>query len=240
MGELKSTNNKIKVDIFREKHEINVYFRIFVVVSLLIICFGLYFNIFFEGVYIIGDSMLPTLHGAARPENKDDNLEDAGDYIYVNRYDNPTYGDIVVVTRHDEKVVGDQTVTENTIIVKRVIAMGGDRVRIENGVVSIQYAGKSGFVPLTEKYIAEDRNTIKSNFPLKDGVYDENGYLVEEGCMFLLGDNRDNSLDSRENGGRSFPVSDLYGVATRWSLNNKKFFKFMHYTFGFDYRLSLK
>lgn len=235
MGELKTTNNKIKVDLMRSKPELSIYFRIFVLVSVLIICFGLYFNIFYSGVYIIGDSMLPTLHGASGPEHKDDDYDEAGDYIYVNKYEKPTYGDIVVVTRRDEKEVNGETVVEKTTIVKRVIAMGGDYVRISDGVVSIKYKGKTHFVPLSENYISEDRNTIKNKFPVIDGVYDENGYRVEDNCLFLLGDNRDNSLDSRENGGRSFPVGDVFGVATSWSLNNKKFFKFMHYTFGFGY-----
>lgn len=237
MGELKTTNNKIKVDLLHDKPVFSIYFRIFVLVSLLIICFGLYFNLFYSGVYIIGDSMLPTLRGAAHAEDIDDELEDSGDYIYVNRYRKPDYGDIVVVTRRDEKTVNGQTVTENTTIVKRVIAMGGDSVRIVDGVVYVRYKDKNDFVPLTEKYVSEERNTLKIDFPVINGVLNINGYQVEEDCMFLLGDNRDNSLDSRENGGRSFPVKDLYGVAAGWSLKHKKFFRFMHYTFGFKYPL---
>lgn len=238
MSEMKSTNNKIKVDIIRDKPVFNIYFRIFIMVSVLIVCFGIYFNVYYAGVYVIGDSMLPTLTGAARAEHIDDELEDSGDYIYVHRYKKPTYGDIVVLTRRDEKTVDGETVTEKTTIIKRVIAMGGDCVRIENGVVSVKYSGKSDFVPIKEKYVAEERNILKTNFPTVNGVYDDKGYSVEEDCLFLLGDNRDNSLDSRENGGRSFPVADMYGVVTDWSVKFKKFFKFMHYTFGFKYEIS--
>lgn len=64
---------------------------------------------------------------------------------------------------------------------KRVIGLGGEKLEIINGIVYIND------IPLQEDYLPDD--------------YIPNGnfgpYYIPEGHMFLLGDNRDNSHDSR-------------------------------------------
>ncbi len=85
------------------------------------------------------------------------------------------YGDIVVIHR------------ENKVsLVKRVIARGGDTVDIDFdlGVVTV-----NGEV-LDEPYIAEPTYL---NF--SDGA--KYPFVVPEGFLFCMGDNRNNSLDSR-------------------------------------------
>lgn len=88
----------------------------------------------------------------------------------------PEYGDIVVF-RSD--LVNEQN-GKNKMLIKRVIAKGGDSIAIRDGVVY-----RNGEA-LKEPY-TKDGYT--------NGVMDET--LVPDGSLFVCGDNRQFSLDSR-------------------------------------------
>ena len=102
-----------------------------------------------------------------------------GDYLLLlsnTFYHEPEYGDIVVISK--------ESFDDGNAIVKRVIATEGQTVDIdfEHGIVFVDG------VALEEDYI----NNLTTNpegmtFPL----------VVEEGCVFVLGDNRQVSRDSR-------------------------------------------
>lgn len=87
----------------------------------------------------------------------------------------PERGDIVVVTQPWER---------NVPIIKRVIA-------IENDVVDIDFVNHLVYINgevIDEPYILEPtRLQYDMQFPL----------TVDEGCVFVMGDNRNDSLDSR-------------------------------------------
>lgn len=128
---------------------------------------ALTFMFFFRLVTVDGDSMYPTLC------NQDQVIMLCGMW-----YSDPAAGDIVVARAPEFS-------TEP--LVKRIVAVGGDTVDIDydSGCVSVN--GKL----LQEEYIPEPtfRNFEDHGltFPLE----------VEEGCVFLLGDNRNVSYDSR-------------------------------------------
>ena len=71
--------------------------------------------------------------------------------------------------------------------VKRIVALPNERVRIRNGRVYVNHR------PLREPYLPD--GTYTSGGPLGDALY-----VVEDGTYFVLGDNRDESLDSRHFG----------------------------------------
>ena len=102
-----------------------------------------------------------------------------GDYLLLLSnliYPNPEVGDIVVVSK--------QSYDSGSPIVKRVIASEGQIVDIdfENGIVYVDG------LPLQEEYINTATNLQEGmSFPL----------LVEKDCYFVMGDNRNNSRDSR-------------------------------------------
>ena len=102
-----------------------------------------------------------------------------GDHLLLlsnNFYRNPQAGDIVVISK--------ESFDNGAPIVKRVIATEGQTVDIDftNGIVYVDD------VPLQEDYINNlttyDEGVV---FPL----------TVEDGCIFVLGDNRAVSKDSR-------------------------------------------
>ena len=87
--------------------------------------------------------------------------------------------------RGDVVVLQSANISIKTPIVKRIIAIGGDRVKMENGTVYVN--GKA----LTEDYVLEGCHTptLPMDFP---------EITISEGHVFVLGDHRDNSLDSRD------------------------------------------
>mgnify|MGYP002512277377 CR=1 FL=1 len=103
-----------------------------------------------------------------------------GDYLLLMSntfYRNPQYGDIVVISK-DSFDDGDP-------IVKRVIATEGQTVDIDFYAGIVYVDG----IALDEPYVNTPTNTEGGMlFPL----------TVEDGCVFVMGDNRNNSTDSRD------------------------------------------
>ena len=102
-----------------------------------------------------------------------------GDYILLLGnlfYQEPEYGDIVVISK--------DSFDDGAPIVKRVIATEGQTVDIDFDAGIVYVDG----VPLDEPYTNTPTNTNGGmTFPLE----------VEDGCVFVMGDNRNKSKDSR-------------------------------------------
>ncbi len=102
-----------------------------------------------------------------------------GDYLLLlsnTLYWNPKQGDIIVASK--------DSFDDGEPIVKRIIATEGQTVNIDFSAGTVYVDGKA----LEESYTLTPTNLYEGvNFPL----------TVDEGCVFVMGDNRNVSKDSR-------------------------------------------
>ena len=100
-----------------------------------------------------------------------------GDRLIINRlsylFEEPKRGDIVMFAYPDN---------EKKNYLKRIIGLPGEKLEIREGLIYIN----DRKTPLSENYLNDEPNG------------DFGPYNVPDGCYFMLGDNRDNSLDARE------------------------------------------
>ena len=204
---------EVRASLYQENdRKLNILLNALIVIVILVLAVEICFTVNYSGVYVVHDSMRPTLIGA------DSDSVIGGDYIYINKHAKPDYGDIVVVNHSREGC-----------LIKRAVAFSGDRIKIISGKLYIKYSGTAEFKLVEENYIFPDNND--SELPKNTFPHDDEGYLVQEGHFFLLGDNRNISKDSRDLG--SFPLSSLDGVVTKWSLEHKSFCTAFHNYFKF-------
>mgnify|MGYP003098338069 CR=1 FL=1 len=143
-----------------------------------------------------------------------------GDRIIANRVEyyiqSPERYDIAVFKYPDEP---------GTLYIKRVIGMPGEEVKIIDNEIYINDSTE----PLIDSFINGDMvtNDISYNVPKKGdslsdfsenientALYDKDGDgLFDEDCYFMMGDNRNNSADSRAWSNKFVPESLMQGKA---------------------------
>ncbi len=160
-----------------------------------------------------------------------------GDYLLVDKF---CYGQSTLwnrllpyrKVRRGDIVVFHYPINPAQHFVKRVVGVPGDRIRLINKRVYVNGA------PLEEpyvQYIAHDRQPYRDDFPRTDipgyGVnarwwsemrklVEDHQLIVPEDYYFVLGDNRDDSQDSRYWG--FVPRENIIGrpLLIYWSANN--------------------
>lgn len=138
-------------------------------------------NVFFVNIYVV-------------PSSSMEPTLNVGDYMLsipaIDNKEPPKRGDIIVFTPP-----ASWGQPEGTIFVKRVIGVGGDTVECCTTDDKVKVNNK----PINENYIKSDNGD-------KNYIY-----KVPEGTVFVLGDNRDNSADSRYHADPFVPVENVKG-----------------------------
>ena len=171
--------------VFRDE----IYLYSFISLFIGLISFFTYFNSIYLVTGVIGESMLP---------NFQKEYEILGNNFYLKN--EIQYGDVIIIEGHN-KTRGDG-------LVKRIIGLPGDKIKIQNGKIILngkvlKQKNDGNFTFNGKKYEREMEyiSNNKSYKILNDGNHYSQDFLSEltvpKNHYFVLGDNRDYSSDSR-------------------------------------------
>ncbi len=186
-------------------------------------------SLLFEPFNIPSGSMIPTLL--------------VGDYLFVSKYSygysrysfpfgvapidgrifesQPERGDVAVFR---------QPKNESVAFIKRIVGLPGDRIQVTDGVLRINDVlvnrSKKGIATATDGYdvikfvvyeetLPNGRSYVIQEKSDNDMLDNTSVYEVPPGHYFMMGDNRDNSRDSRAASVGMVPAENLIGRAER-------------------------
>ncbi len=188
---------------FKERRANTYFYTVLLVLLLAVFAFRVYWENTFGGVVVDGASMERTLQTGDKLLMK-----------YLKDVDDLNYGDVIVV---DVSAYKDCDGVKGSYLIKRLIAKEGDKIKFANGNMYIWYAGTDGYVLLDEPYA----------YYANRATYQCSEYTVGENEIFFLGDNRNNSCDSRfkeisgSHLGHLYKVTDVYGVVPQWAIEKR-------------------
>ena len=187
-------------------------------------------SLLFEPFNIPSGSMIPTLL--------------VGDYLFVSKYSYgySRYSFPFGIAPFDGRIFetpperGDVAVfrqpqNESVAFIKRIVGLPGDRIQVTDGSLRINDVAvnrvRKGFATASDGYnvirfavyqetLPNGKSYLIQERSDDDDVLDNtNVFLVPQGHYFMMGDNRDNSRDSRTTSVGMVPADNLIGRAER-------------------------
>ena len=186
----------VKMEMYTEQQKtsmnvvkaINIVLVIFVVILAFIL---ISMSFLWTPMTVAGPSMQETFH-------------DGDHVILLTSLYKLSYGDIIVF----EKIDSEKNV------IKRIIGLEGDYIRFDQSEQKWYRNGEA----LDEPYVTCSYTITyfsSTSMVLKEKICSKQGYLVEEGKVFVLGDNRINSNDSH-----------VYGAIDNTQITGKYLFRY--------------
>lgn len=127
---------------------------------------------------------------------------------FNNREYLPNRGDVVIVRASFGNTILTEGVAQDLTLIKRVIGLPNERVVIKDGTLTV-------YNPLHPKGFQPDKNSPWEAQMTKDPVTEDIDIELGPSEIFVSGDNRPESIDSRFNGPLS--TSEIIGVvAAKW------------------------
>ena len=189
-------NNEILNDTKTVTKKIKIGDVIFYSLIILIFIFTLFTTtIWFSSVKILQNSMLPTL--------------EPNDVLILDNLSSYSRGDVIVFSHN-----------ENEDFIKRIIAVEGDTIYSIDGEIFIEYYENDQLITekVNETYLKQQKSTyLEYDFGV--GVADIPKTTISKDCLYVLGDNRLVSVDSRDFG--EINVNQVKGVVHEFFIKNK-------------------
>ena len=128
-----------------------------------------------------------------------------GSYVYT-KQEQAGRGDVVILYRDG-----------SNYLIKRIIGLAGDSIWLEDGYVWVKTSEGDKYV-ITEEEGAELSRIEKNREGNLAGTSEEDPFIVPEGCIYYMGDNRNNSTDSRQTGAvpENRIISKVKGFVPQW------------------------
>lgn len=257
---------KVNTPSFFQSH----FLHLLIVFGLGFLTFIYIFEIHFTRIYVVGESMQPTINASVSSNNDKTHI----DQVYFRAKNSYDVGDIVIAD------ATDYLTDESRTIIKRVIATAGQTVTFKNlkqtnavansvtTLIAIQYELYIDGQKLAENYIKDQTCYLafrvgtttgnyadSTDYTLTDSLYSsiksipvynialdmtqyiknednlEYSYTVPEDCVFICGDNRNHSTDSRYFG--AVKQNDILGnVRLHVKYKENLFVSIWHQIFG--------